>query len=251
MLKLAQPLADSEKYRVSYAMLDPREMELCLAVKAAVNSTRPKRSAEWLSKQMDVSVYRLRHIIQGNTAPEPAELDQIRAILKLPDNWPQESLRLDGARKGELVSMVGTPLRPIQIVGDAAAGPGVWNVDTDRRVVKVPSSIAELGTIAFIVDGDSMMPMLREFDTAVFRERRKLLQGFVFLVKLPDVGFVVKRAIYERHEWFLESLNRAYPRFPLPNDAEVIGLLVGYYRVRGNRETFEADADGLVPDELA
>ncbi|RYG40572.1 S24 family peptidase, partial [bacterium] len=175
------------------------------------------------------------------------DLERIRTNFGLEDYWPDSPPHLDGARKGELVSLSGTPLVSIPIVGSAAAGGGIFNVDPDRNTVDVPRAIAFQDTLGYVIDGDSMMPFLEEFDTAVFRKAGKKVSGYVYLIKLPQNGYAVKLVSFERGDWYLVSINDKYPPKLVPQGTEFLGILVGYYRVRGTMEIFQLDKEGLRP----
>lgn len=223
------------------------ERQTGLAIKAAMATVQPKISVLKLAQTLGVSPNRLAHITQLRTPATPAEVAAIRKALGMPSGWPFPSGRPDGAMPGEVVSLSGVPLVELPIVGSVSAGPGLRNVDSERRRVKVPASLASVAQVGMIVEGDSMMPLLEENDTACFAERHRAIHGYPFLVSIPDEGEKIKMTFFERGDWYLASLNEKYARQLYPDGAQIMGLLVGYYRIRGTREIVMIDAAGLVP----
>lgn len=224
-----------------------RDKAINEAIREALLSQRPRVKTATVAESVGIPYYRLSNLANGKVYATVDELDRLRRYFKLPDYWPGSPEHLNGANKGELVSLSGTPLVNIPVVGNASAGGGLWNVDTELNMVAVPESIAYSDTIGFVVEGDSMMPMLEEFDTAVFRKAARKVHGYVYLVKVEEEGFFVKLVAYDRGDWYLVSLNEKYPPLPMPPGTEFLGVLVGYYRVRGTRELFEMDREGLRP----
>ena len=215
-------------------------------IRKALQRVRPRRKTADVAQSIGLTYHRLSNLANGKVVPNPAELDALRAELGLPDHWPYGPSPIESARRGQVVSLSGTPLLTIPVVGNASAGPGVWNVDAEASQVRVPSHLSSAGTIGFVVEGDSMMPLLEEFDTAVFKRAATARNGHVFLLRSTD-GYLVKLLSFDRGDWYLVSLNRNYPPVPVPPGTEILGALVGYYRVRGTRELMEIDADGLQP----
>jgi phage repressor protein C with HTH and peptisase S24 domain len=108
----------------------------------------------------------------------------------------------------------------------------------------VPDRLANLGTIAFQVDGDSMMPALEPGDIAIIREERSPRRLTYLLEREGEFSLKMLAWSNEEGRWFQQSLNPAYPRRPLDGWA-LVGFLVGWYRSRGSRETMDSDLHGL------
>jgi SOS-response transcriptional repressor LexA len=222
---------------------------LCEAIKDAIREAKPRRTMAELAPKLGITYTQLNNIANKRTKPSPEIVARIRAELRLPKTWPESAKRHDGLVAGQRVSLAGTPMDEVPIVGSVAAGVGLWNVDVERRRALVPIRLKELGSIGFVVDGDSMMPWLQEFDIAVFRERRKPLHRRAFLVQMPDGQDRVKFTFFERGDWYLVSMNPAYPPELMQPGTVIVGMLVGFFRVRGTRETMESDIEGLMPEE--
>jgi SOS-response transcriptional repressor LexA len=222
--------------------LTPQEMDLCDAVKAAIATSG--RSYEEIASALGMTRFQLSNVANKRTHPKPAFLDALRRELGKPPTWPYDTLA-GSPKPGQRVSLAGTALVGVKVIGTVSAGGGIWNVDVERRTVYVPEQLAKLGDVGFIIDGDSMMPFLHEGDTAVFAERRKPRHGFPFLVRMPDRGDKVKFMVYDRGEWYMVSLNPAYPPERLADGAEIIGILMGFYRVEGTEEIMRLNSDGL------
>lgn len=170
---------------------------------------------------------------------------------KVPDRVMQKARVLaEGLRpkpEGRLVSLAGTPLAAIRVVGRVAAGAGEQNVDADESVRYVPQRLADIGGVGWEVDGESMMPALEPGDIALFREHRTPRRGYPFLLQSPREGLRVKIIDWEQNMWVLKSINPSFPKEPL-DDHELLGYLIGWYRVRGSRETLDSDPGGLKLD---
>jgi SOS-response transcriptional repressor LexA len=136
----------------------------------------------------------------------------------------------------------------IPVVGRVSAGSGGWYVDPDHGTIWVPEKLAELGTIAKMVDGDSQSPWLWEDDAIVFREWRRPKKGKAFLIRMPDGEDRIKLTYHNGREWELRSVNEdSYPAEPL-GEAQLVGMAVGLFRIRGTRETLDSDPEGIEPD---
>jgi SOS-response transcriptional repressor LexA len=231
--------------------LDERQANACDALRLAILDSK-----EWtymrLAEEIGTTYDLLNNMANRRKKPDYAMIEKVRVTMGLPAGWPFRTVDKLAAEKsqidGELVSLGGTPLKPLPFAGQVAAGEEIWNVDVERRVVMVPDRLADLGDVGFVVEGDSMMPMLKERDTTVFKRRPTPKDGGVFLVKMPNDSLRVKLIAYERHDWYLISLNRKYKREMVPDQAQILGILMGWYRVDGTRETMDLDTEYLRPD---
>lgn len=170
--------------------------------------------------------------------------------------YPRDTKELDRALKAarEIADkrpkqLSPLPMGPLRIVGNVAAGNGTFNVDNELDMLLVPLSLCGEDRLGWTVEGDSMMPVLEPGDVAVFRESRQAKNGYIYLAKTKDEGLVCKQIKWNRSTnlWELVSINKAYPNVPM-DGVELLGFMVGYYRVRGYHEKFESDPDGLKLD---
>ena len=74
--------------------------------------------------------------------PPPKVFEMIETMRNNPDSPLM--------REGRLVSLAGTPLVPVRVVGRAAAGEGFSNVDVDAEMGYVPDRLARLGTLGWL-----------------------------------------------------------------------------------------------------
>jgi len=137
----------------------------------------------------------------------------------------------------------GTPMALIPVIGAASAGPGISNVDPDTYGIWVPMSLANLGGVGYVVEGDSMMPALEPGDIALFREDRQPRRGRTYLLDFEGEKRV-KNLAWKDGRWMLESLNPSFQDEPLDGH-QILGYLIGWYKVRGSRETLDSDPNGL------
>lgn len=189
---------------------------------------------------------------ESNGNVPQAELNRVVSILGFEMSWfldpsdtppPRPDAPAGATDPLRRVSLAGTPLAPIVMVGQAGAGVGVSDVDPDSDHIYVPERLAQLGGLAWMVSGESMMPALEPGDIAIFRELREPRRGFSYLVR-KDHEYLVKNVEWKGGEWVLRSINPRYPDEPLGR-AELVGLLIGWYRAKGSRETMDSDPGGL------
>lgn len=193
-----------------------------------------------LAPKLGLTYDKLNNIANNRTAVAPEIIAALRIELGKPPTWPpfDESDNVSGRR----VNIVGTKMLPIPVIGYAQAGAGLTNVDVDETDVYVPEKLAQIGGMGWIVDGSSMEPYLEAGDVAIFREHRNPRRGYPFLVR-RDGQYRVK-VIEWRDGWELRSTNPQYAAEPL-DDWELLGYLIGWYRLRGTRETLDSDPNGL------
>jgi len=148
------------------------------------------------------------------------------------------------ANPNVLKSVRGLPMSKVRVIGRVAAGEGAADNDHIDDELYVPSTLANLGGSGWLVQGDSMMPLLEPGDVALFREFPQPRRGYPFLVQSPDGEYRVKVIDYDQGHWILKSLNRHYSDESLGHH-RILGYLIGWYRVRGARETLDSDPNGL------
>lgn len=209
------------------------------ALKEAILMSEPKIGYTKLARKIDETYDRLYNMANGRTEPDPVVLEKVRKALGKPADW------LKGLPEGRMVSIAGTPLAPVKVVGNVSGGSGAYNVDPQDELVYVPQTLANIGGLGWVVEGESMMPELDPGTIALFKEHRSPRRSFTFLVKAKDGDLRVKNLEWMDNEWTLVSLNPKYPPEPL-NDHELLGYLIGWYKVKGKREEIISDPDGLI-----
>lgn len=156
----------------------------------------------------------------------------------------------EATQKGsEPRSLIAGKMKKVRVIGNAEAGSGVSSVDAEDEGIWVPSTLASHDNMGFKIEGLSMAPVLLPGDVAVFKPSSTPRSGYTYLLKTADGEFRCKNIEYKRGEWVLVSLNDNYPDEPI-GDAQVVGLLVGYYHVHGLHERLESLPDGLRLEKL-
>lgn len=227
-------------------------------VRVARKYHAPALTQEELAIQMGIDRSTLSKWESSGNIPS-SELSRLGMLLNVAESWlvdgsdspPPRTLTgttVPGNDPMRRVSLAGTALAPIPIVGHAGAGGGISDVDPDSDHIFVPERLAQLGGLAWLVSGESMMPALEPGDIAIFREQREPRRGFSYLIR-KDHEYLVKNVEWRGGEWVLQSINPRYQDQPLAN-AELIGILIGWYRAKGSRETLDSDPGGLKLDRL-
>lgn len=179
----------------------------------------------------------LNNMANGRKKTQEKIVKAVGKVLGLPSYWPNTE---------QPFSVNGIPLAPIQVVGNVSAGSGAYTIDPDRREIFVPETLASIGGLGWVIEGDSMMPDLEEGMVAIFREHRTPRSGMTFLIKDPNEGGLrVKTLDWRKDGWTMVSANSNYAPEILSGH-ELLGFLIGWYRVRGKRETMDSDPDGLM-----
>lgn len=188
------------------------------------------------ASRLNVPEPRYKNWEYGLTKKVPVEVMERARGLTSAKAEPAANLRPVSLTYGVLV--------PIPVVGQVSAGAGAHNVDPIEREIHVPPSLRAIGGLAYIVDGESMMPALMPGDIAVFKETTQPRKGFTFLLKRGEGEFSVKNLDWKDNQWIMTSLNPNYPPESLMN-VQLVGLLVGWYRSFGTYEKLESDPYGL------
>lgn len=220
---------------------------ICMAVRLTATELKALRIKLRLKQpeiakllEVDRGIYK-NWEIESRGGPPEKYVDQ---ILQLEFDMVGETLdRLRGVRK--------IPMKKIPIAGKAAAGSGVYNVDNDDEWLSVPADMVIDGSLGFTIQGDSMMPILRENDIAVFFPSSSPSNnpGKIFLVKMPDSELRCKVIDYRADGWTLVSTNPAYEAESL-GGAQVLGFLIGLYRSNEGHFRMESKFAGFRPVDL-
>ncbi len=223
--------------------LTNEEQEICDAIRDAIKVARPRRTIGEVAASIGTTYDVLSSVCIGRTRPRAEIVDGVRAELGLPSDWPG-----GGFRGRQKLSVQGTPMNEIAILGVASAGEGATNVDVDESEYYVPDRLAAITDFGFVVDGDSMMPALQPGDIACFKRSSTPRRGYPFLVKDSSDGYRIKIIGYDTDHWTLESFNPAYPAEEMPSECQLQGYLVGWFRSRGAREAMDSEIGGLKLD---
>jgi hypothetical protein len=161
------------------------------------------------------------------------ELDGTATNGKSGVNLPQQSA---------LRSLTGMPMVEILVVGKDALQHKNVTVRSEQAVISVPEKLAIAGDFAYIVDTDSMMPILEPGDIAIIR-KSDVARRLPFLIERNgELRFVQLR--WRDSKWMQGKLNALDGETPIEG-WRLIGYLVGWFRSRGTRETIDYDSDGL------
>jgi SOS-response transcriptional repressor LexA len=223
-------------------MTEKEQMAVADALSSAMRNARREKRLTYhqVAEKIGVTYDKLNNIANRRTEPDLDLLEKVRKELGLPKGWPLSV----GTPALSKVSVAGTPLAPIPVVGNVSAGPGSINVDVDASQVYVPQRLADIGGVAWVVDGESMTPLLEAGDVAIFREGSQPRKGYAFLLRTPDSELRVKTLEWMEGAWWMKSLNPTFDPEPL-GGTQILGFLIGWYRVNGTRETLDSDPHGL------
>lgn len=183
------------------------------------------KSRDWLNNRLI-----------GRTTLEPETVLRIRELLSKPEGWPHTDTMLVGQALERL------PLAPIQIVGSASAGPGADSID-EQEPLYVPAHMAREDCRGFIVENDSMLPHLQPGDISIVRQWKVPRLHRVNLIRDGDSHLRLKEVLQRRGRFVAHSYNPDYEDEALQGD--IVGYLVGIYRVQGFREEMYFDPQGL------
>lgn len=152
---------------------------------------------------------------------------------------------------GAIVNYKIAPMVKVKVLGNIQAGEGAFNVDVAEEYQSLPASIITNNSIAFRIDGDSMMPALRQNDIAIFEPSQTRLKGKIYLLKSSNDGLRCKQLAWRNNEWTLVSYNPSpqYPDEPL-GDHAVLGIMTGLYRSIGDHHRTESRFSGITPEDL-
>lgn len=135
------------------------------------------------------------------------------------------------------------PTGRLKIVGSASAGPGNGDHPDDDELDGVPAELCMPDYCGFIVEGDSMMPVLLPGDVAVFKIHRTEKFGYVWLIRRPDKNISVKKLEYDNGP-VLHSVNPIYSP-EIASGVELLGFLVGIWRIDGTETIIRHNPYGI------
>ena len=141
------------------------------------------------------------------------------------------------------------PTERIPIVGRASAGPGSLALDeTPTEYLYVSRSLVKGDCVAFVAEGDSMMPLIQPGDRVVVTKSNQPRAGLTFLVRREDGEYSLKQVKWDAatSQWMWHSLNPAYA--PEPAKGEILGLAITIWREVGTRISVIHDPSGVRPD---
>lgn len=195
---------------------------------------RRRFTQEGLAQATGLTVHQIKHYVYGNAdIPEDAA-KKIAAELGV--NWRDlykpsaPSTVQPASSQAAAKPTAGTEMKRLPVVGSASAGAGSTNVDVDVDFIWVPAILHGDDHLGKNVDGDSMMPALHENDVAVFKSIDRIRPNRTHLIKCRD-HFYIKLLEFAEDRWQMVSRNPAYPPEPLADEAEVLGFLIGIYRI--------------------
>lgn len=189
---------------------------------------RQSVSTRMLAKRTNLPEQILRNKLTGRTRMDEETARIVVAELRMPVSAVQD-------------------VRPVsmgnlRILGGVAAGYG-WQPSEDESSIPVPLSMCGPNRVGWIVQGDSMLPLLREGDIAIFEAQRVPRLGYPNLIRSDDGNHRVKLVRHDGERYVLSSYNRAYE--PEVAKGEWLGYLVGFYRLVGSREEMLHDPSGV------
>lgn len=225
---------------------------LNILVRDAINAARlgPMRlSVRKIAAESGLSSNEIYNVVTGRTKVSAKLAAKLAKVLGKPKGWPFDVVAQTPSVYGDLVSIAGTPMMPIKVVGRASAGFGESNVDTEPRNVYVPESLGRSGGIGFEVSGDSMMPDIYEGDVLVFKDHHKPRANLTYLIETSEREFMVKRIVWESERWIAKSRNPAYQGVPL-DEVSLIGYVIGLYRVKSGGEVTMHYPSGMLPEHF-
>lgn len=142
----------------------------------------------------------------------------------------------------------GTPMVKVTPVGHASAGEGADD-HPDEEPIYVPASMVSGGDCAaWVAEGDSMMPWIKDGDTVIAKLHRRPRPNMAFMVRRESGAVSVKMVKYIDGRWVLRSLNPNYPDEEAT--VEFLGFITGIYRAKGTKERIDNDPHGLLPDDI-
>ncbi len=127
--------------------------------------------------------------------------------------------------------------------GKAGRGP----TESLEREIYIPVQMSYEDYSYLWVEGDSMMPWLREGDIAIFRYNPSPRIGFAGAFKTRDGDYLIKEVEYRDRDgrWVLRSWNPKYEPIEVEEGTECLGYLVGFYRDVHGDETWRHNRTGL------
>ena len=172
----------------------------------------------------------------GQSRPPDGILANLRRLGFTPPNEQRQPVEV------EAIPMVAVPV--VGSVGAASPGDGPTNVDPDRRRVRVPEEmVVGKDALAWIVEGDSMMPDMPDGYQIVVRRHTAPLTGRAFLL-MREGEHRVKVLVWYSGGWWQHSLNSQYEDEPLGN-WQLLGYATGIYGEEDGEKRIRINRSGL------
>jgi transcriptional regulator with XRE-family HTH domain len=141
------------------------------------------------------------------------------------------------------VSLAGTPLAPIPIVGEIRPDRPMRYIDAGTKQLLVPKHMAGEDRLGYVAPEHSHYPF-EEDDGLIFTNlKRSPRRGQHFLVQTP-LDKLVRRFEWREGAWVMEQAGEEPETFDAAS-CSILGMFVGLYRVKGTKETILHDPEGL------
>lgn len=200
------------------------------------------RSAKWLARQLGMNHQSVYNYLEGKTVPrDPSVFDKM-----LNELASEKRKRNPGAP--ETVGpfeVAEIPKIKLPIVGTASAGHGPVS-DLDEGLY-VPFLFSDPTYSGLIVVGDSLMPALESGTTVIVKEHHERRAGLVMAIRTAPDEIRLKKLEWSPLEgtWMMVSANPNYEAERVPEGAQVLGYIVGFYKSSHGREDFSHAREGL------
>ncbi len=143
--------------------------------------------------------------LSGEYEPKQKNISKMAKALQVNEAW------LMGADI-PMDEDIAEPTTPVPLVGEAAAGQGVYADNNIIDYIKTPNSwLKGEGEFVYLkVKGDSMEPEMHSGDLALVRVQTTLPSGDYGVVVIDGENGVIKRVIYDKNWVELQSVNTMY-----------------------------------------
>lgn len=206
-------------------------------IRAEIARRRPKESFASVARKAKLNRNVFQNQMDERTALDIETIAKVRDALKMPATWPQ-------VPRIPVNAITPMPTGNLRVLGSVGAGDGADAIDEDS--IPVPLSMCGADRVGWIVEGESMLPMLQPGDIAIFKASPQPRQNYPNLVRTPEGKYRTKIAKVDERGYVLRSLNPSFE--DEPGAVEWKGYLVGIYRVIGFREEMIHDPGGLRPE---
>lgn len=200
-----------------------------------------------LAQLLGISAARLSNWERGLNDPDGGLVARIAKALDVSAKWLLTGeVPTEETKPATMMRTIPLPTGKLRLLNAASAGPGNANA-IDEYEVEVPAQLCRDDYGALYVEGDSMLPLLRNGDVAVFQETCDARQGQIIAATIGEDG---------NEDWLIKVVTRekdgVLALSPLNTDYSTIigsftvhGRLVGIYRVEGPEHTVRFNPLGL------